>query len=250
MTNITLFTFENTDIRTGTREEDGAPLFAGKDVCDILGIKNSRQAMAKLDDDQKGVISNDTSTGRKELAAVTEGGLYDLIFDSRKPAAKRFRKWVTDVALPALRKDGMYVVGEEDVDTDEGLAAMTAKVMAALEKKIAAGERKIAAQEEQLAIASPKATAYDARIDATNMLSLNSWCAMMGLKISMVLHCLRDQGMVQLRKMRPMAQFSVHTDPAAPFKTQYDPDGTYETLMLTPNGVKLMDAMFDNGDFA
>lgn len=89
-------------------ERDDQPWFVAKDVCDALGIGNSRQALVKLDDDEKGVIQNDTPGGRQTVSIVSESGLYALILRSDKPAAKVFRKWVTSEVLPSLRKDGFY----------------------------------------------------------------------------------------------------------------------------------------------
>ena len=85
------------------------PWFAAKDVCELLGLDNSRQAVSRLDDDEKGVINSDTLGGKQELTFVNESGMYALIFQSRKPQARAFRKWVTGEVLPSLRKYGYYV---------------------------------------------------------------------------------------------------------------------------------------------
>ncbi|PQJ27423.1 BRO-N domain-containing protein [Rubritalea profundi] len=100
--------FEGHKVRVlGTAME---PMFVAKDVCDVLEIKNSRQALARLDDNEKGVTIADTLGGSQEMTYVTESGLYHLMFKSRKPAAKRFRRWVTDEVIPSIRKTGSYVV--------------------------------------------------------------------------------------------------------------------------------------------
>jgi len=83
-------------------------LFSAKDVCTCLGLENSSQAISRLDEDEKGVIISDTLGGKQQLAAINESGLYNLIFQSRKPEARMFRKWVTSEILPALRKYGKY----------------------------------------------------------------------------------------------------------------------------------------------
>ena len=85
------------------------PWFAAKDVCELLGLDDSRQAVSRLDDDEKGVINSDTLGGKQELTFVNESGMYALIFQSRKPQARAFRKWVTGEVLPSLRKYGYYV---------------------------------------------------------------------------------------------------------------------------------------------
>jgi len=65
-------------------------------------------AVGRLDDDERGVSNVDTTEGKREMLTVSESGLYALIFTSRKPEAKRFRKWVTGTVLPEIRKTGSY----------------------------------------------------------------------------------------------------------------------------------------------
>lgn len=99
--------FEDQVIRiSGTPE---APLFCATDVCAVLGIANSRDALAGLDEDEKdGVGLTDTIGRTQTMQCVTESGLYHLAFKSRKAAAKRFRRWVTQEVLPAIRKNGAF----------------------------------------------------------------------------------------------------------------------------------------------
>lgn len=87
----------------------GEPMFVVKDLCEVLGIVNSRDAASRLDDDERGMSIVPTSSGAQEMNIVNESGLYNLIFQSRKPEAKQFRKWVTSEVLPAIRRQGFYV---------------------------------------------------------------------------------------------------------------------------------------------
>jgi len=106
---FTVFTFPTTNQAIRVVEIDGEPYWVAKDVCDVLGIDNSRQALTRLDDDEKkGVIINDTLGGPQQMSVVSESGLYALIFTSRKPEAKVFKKWVTSEVLPSIRKTGAY----------------------------------------------------------------------------------------------------------------------------------------------
>jgi hypothetical protein len=89
------------------------PLFVAADVCACLDIKNPRQAIARLEPEERGVISNDTLGGAQKLAVVTESGLYALVMTSRKPEAKAFKRWVTSEVLPAIRKTGRYDLEEQ-----------------------------------------------------------------------------------------------------------------------------------------
>ena len=95
-------------------ERDGEHWFVAKDVCSALGLGNNRQAVSRLDEDEKRVISSDTPGGKQELQAVNEPGLYSLVLSSRKPEAKAFKRWVTHEVLPAIRKDGGYMVARDE----------------------------------------------------------------------------------------------------------------------------------------
>lgn len=92
---------------------NGEPLFVAKDVCDVLEINKYRDAVARLDEDEKGSpVVVDTLGGKQSMATVNESGLYNLIFQSRKPKARAFRKWVTSEVLPNIRKHGFYMTPE------------------------------------------------------------------------------------------------------------------------------------------
>jgi prophage antirepressor-like protein len=100
-------------------DRDGAPWFVAADVCAILGLVNHSMAMRVLCFDEKGVNRIDTPGGPQSMSIISESGLYKLILRSDKPQARPFQDWVTQTVLPAIRKDGGYVMGEEKVITGE-----------------------------------------------------------------------------------------------------------------------------------
>lgn len=107
--------------------KNNEPLFCLSDVCKILEIGNTSQVKARLED---GVISNEViydGLGRTQQATfINEDGLYDVIIDSRKPEAKRFRKWVTSEVLPSIRKTGSYSVQNRiEPTTEEAISWIT-----------------------------------------------------------------------------------------------------------------------------
>ena len=94
-------------------EKNGEPWFVGRDVCNILGYGNPRDAIARhIDEDDKGVVKSDTLGGNQNLTVINESGLYSLILSSKLPNAKRFKHWVTSEILPSIRKHGMYATDE------------------------------------------------------------------------------------------------------------------------------------------
>lgn len=119
-------TTDTMPIRTVTI--DGAPWFIATDVCKALGI-DTTHVRRTVDGDEVNTAKLAGFRGVPPLI-VSESGMYALTMRSNKPQAKRFRKWVTSVVLPAIRKDGAYIKDEEKVATGE--LAETELVLAAM----------------------------------------------------------------------------------------------------------------------
>lgn len=113
MKDIQVFDFEDNAVRVV--DIDGEPWFVAADVCRVLDIKNPSDTINKrLDSDERGIEIIYTPSGDQEMLVVNESGLYNLIFRSTKPEAKKFRKWVTAEVLPSIRKTGMYVAPDAE----------------------------------------------------------------------------------------------------------------------------------------
>lgn len=91
------------------------PYFVGKDVAEVLGYSNTRDALAKhVDDDDKNTVAiHDGTSGNPNVTIINESGLYSLILSSKLPKAKEFKKWVTSEILPSIRKHGAYMTTEK-----------------------------------------------------------------------------------------------------------------------------------------
>ncbi|HDJ3067244.1 TPA: BRO family protein [Staphylococcus aureus] len=109
MQELQIFNFEELPVRT--LEVDGEPYFIGKDVADILGYANGRDALSKHVDAEDKLTSQIATAGQnRNVTIINESGLYSLIFSSKLVNAKRFKRWVTSEVLPTLRKTGAYQV--------------------------------------------------------------------------------------------------------------------------------------------
>ena len=108
--NIQKFQFETLPLNV--IDKAGEPWFIAKEACEILEISNYRDAVSRLDDDERVSVKVDTLGGEQDMTAISESGLYTLIIRSNKPKAKEFRKWVTGVVLPSIRKTGGYALQE------------------------------------------------------------------------------------------------------------------------------------------
>ena len=137
---------------------DGEPWFVAADVCKALEIGNPRQAVARLDDDERGVISTDTPGYTQEMNAVNEPGLYGLVLGSRKPEAKAFKRWITHEVIPSIRRNGGYIAGQENLTDAELLARAVLVAQKTIEERTA----RIAALEKQAALNAPKVLFADA----------------------------------------------------------------------------------------
>nr|UWF88666.1 MAG: antirepressor protein KilAC domain [Bacteriophage sp.] len=158
---IQTFNFNAASLRTLT-DENGEPWFVAKDVCNILGLNNVGQALARLDDDEKSSITlNDGTPGTPNKTIVSESGLYSLTLASRKPEAHKFKRWVTHEVLPSIRKHGIYAtettIDQILADPDFGI-----RLLADLKEERA---KRIEA-ENQVKELEPKAKALD---DFTNV---------------------------------------------------------------------------------
>lgn len=117
--NLIPFAFEEHTFRIV--DKDGEPWFVLADVCRILDLGNPSQAASRLDGDERDTLINNEGRpgqGARSYLIINESGLYSLILTSRKEAAKRFKKWVTSVVLPSIRKTGAYSASAQPIPAD------------------------------------------------------------------------------------------------------------------------------------
>ena len=171
--NNTIQIFENKEfgaIRTMS-DEQGKPLFCGKDVARALGYKNPEKALrVHIEDDDKVVNKMDTTYGIKPTTFVNESGLYSLILSSKLESARRFKHWVTSEVLPSIRKQGGYMVARAD-EPDEVILARALQIMhTALERR-----------EKEIALLKPKADYADKVLDAVSCFTTTQLAKGMGM---------------------------------------------------------------------
>lgn len=167
MSDVILFKFEGHDFRAIKR--DGEPWFVAADVAAALEIGRTDDAVGRLDDDEKGADIVRTPGGDQRMTVINESGLYSLIMTSRKPAAKRFKKWVTAEVLPEIRKTGGYMLAAPD-ETPEELFVRALKVAQATVER----------QKKQIAVLTPKAEALKQIADAAGFFTLRDAAKVLG----------------------------------------------------------------------
>ena len=156
-------------IRT-MKDERGEPLFCLRDVCEVLELR-TQKVVQRLEDDVLSKYPIVDSLGRTQQATfVNEDGLYDTILESRKPHAKKFRKWVTSEVLPSIRKQGGYMVVRPD-ESDEAIMARALQIAHAT----------LMRRDEEIARLKPKADYADQVLDSVSCLTTTQVAKGMGM---------------------------------------------------------------------
>ncbi|MCG1009259.1 ORF6C domain-containing protein [Salinicoccus sp. ID82-1] len=137
MEELQIFSFEDNDVRTTVINDQ--PYFVASDVCAVLEIKNSRDAVSRLEDDEKATSVVPTHYGDKLMHVINESGLYALIFSSRKEEARKFRKWVTSEVLPQIRQTGKYEAPKDPME----IMRLQFEAMDQTNKKVATIEKDV-----------------------------------------------------------------------------------------------------------
>lgn len=172
-----VFNYGGYQVRTVV--QDGEPWFVATDICDVLDVGNSRQALTRLDDDEKNtVILTDgiKTAGNPNVAIINESGLYSLVMGSRKAEAKAFKKWVTSEVLPAIRKTGRYVAEESDPKIYLANAVLIAN------KMIAEQDQTIAEQTQYIAMLEPKIEVLNAILVSDDDIPIEAMAKLLGYK--------------------------------------------------------------------
>lgn len=179
--------FQNNEfgqVRT-TLDENGEPLFCLSDVCKVLEITNSTDVAKRLD---KGVVSIYplvTNGGVQNTNFINEDGLYDVILDSRKPSARKFRKWITSEVLPSIRKTGSYV--------PRTFREALVMALEAEDRRIEA-EQKAAMLTEKIVEFAPKVDNYNQFLSIDDSITVSCVAKKFGLSATKLNRILREEG--------------------------------------------------------
>jgi prophage antirepressor-like protein len=164
---LQVFSFEDQDVRI--KDINNEAWFIGNDVAEILGYKNRNDALQKhVDKEDKDEIAIRDSIGRMQnTPIINESGLYALIFGSKLPKAKDFKRWVTNEVLPSIRKHGTYMTAET---IEKALTDPDTIIQLATTLKEEREQRLIA--EQQVNELQPKASYYDLILQNKSLLSV------------------------------------------------------------------------------
>lgn len=216
------FSYNGESVRTVVI--DGAPWFIANDVCAVLEITNIGNALAALDDDEKGSIHiTDGTSGTPVRAIISEPGLYSLTLRSRKPEAKAFKRWITHEVLPEIRRTGVYG------------SMLPTSFAEALE--LAASQAKALEQaEERLAEAQPKVEAFDQLMDADGFYSMGAVAKILRIGRNTMFKRLRDNGILMADNL-PYQRYAHHFKVVAGTHVEHGNSTIHHTTKVKPSGL-------------
>ena len=173
MNGLTIFNYEGNEVRTVQR--DGEPWWVLKDVCDILDLSNPTVVADRLDDDERVKVDPKQYLGSRSnepITIISESGLYSAILLSRKPEAKKFKRWITHEILPSIRKHGLYATNALLDDSDLWIKAL--QELKAERARNAALTAESYEQKQRIEEYEPKAGYYDAVLGGSGTVAVST----------------------------------------------------------------------------
>jgi prophage antirepressor-like protein len=194
--------------------KDDQPWFVASDVCGILEIGNTSDAVRRLEEDEKGLGTIDTLGGLQSVICVNESGVYELVWGSRKTEAKKFKKWIKTEVLPSIRKTGSYNVEFKlPQSMPEALRLLAAQIE---ETETVKAENimlvtKTQDQEEVIQTLQPKASYCDTVLQAKNLMSVTVIAKDYGMSGQSLNNLLHELG-VQYKSGDTWVLYQKHAD--------------------------------------
>ena len=174
-------------------DKNNEPWFVGKDVAEILKYKDTSDALKRHVDNEDKLTRCFTDSGQKRnMYVINESGLYSLIFSSKMDKAKEFKRWVTSEVLPSIRRDGGYIVANEN-DTEEDILA---KAMLIAEKRIEKLKFESKKKDQIIGELKPKADYVDKILQNKSLIKVSSIAKDYGMsayQMNRLLHELKIQ---------------------------------------------------------
>lgn len=216
---------------------NGEPYFMLADVCRVLEIKNSRQALTRLN--EKGVINNDTLTngGTQQATFINESNLYKLAFTSRKKEAEEFTEWVTSEVLPSIRKHGMYMtssVAQQAINNPTEFLA----------RAVLVANQELDKLKMENAVMKPKADYFDELVDRNTLTNFRDTAKMLHIGQKYFINWLLERKFVYRNikgKLQPYSQFIANDSNGKGYfevKEQKAKDDSWSGIqtLITPRG--------------
>ena len=238
---LRVFDYNGKSIRA--MEFNGQPWFVAIDVCNVLEIANSRDAVARLDEDEKNTVglTDGNKRGNPNTAIVSESGLYSLILGSRKPEAKQFKRWITHEVIPSIRKTGGYIAGQETLSPEELMAKALLVAKQTLAERDARINELSCANSEltvQNQILLPRAQYFDELVDRNLLTNFRETAKELGIAPKRFVNWLVEQKYLYRDKKGKLLPYEGKNTGLFEIKEQYNPKTEWSGVqtLVTPKG--------------
>lgn len=237
--------------------KDGEPWWVAADVCGVLGLANHRDALSRLDSDEKDAVGINDAIGRpQQTSIVNESGVYSLTFRSIKPEAKAFKKWITSEVLPSIRKKGSYSVKDpfQDMSRLEWIeyALLAEKEKEERGKTIAFQQQTIGCQAEEIQVLTEVAEEASARLERIAGAPIGSLCLKEAAKHLQVSPTWFNDWLRDIRWIyrgplgTPLAfQNIINSGWLAHTVREYSYGPSYKMVVVTPSGLVRLSMMLE-----
>ena len=206
--------FENAEFGSvRTMLKNGEPWFVAADICKALEIKNNRDILSRLDDDEKGVDLTDTPGGKQKMTTINEYGLYTLVLSSRKKEAKAFKRWITHEVIPSIRKYGAYATSDtiDKIIADPEYGIKLLQALKDERDKTRVLTNKVKDQSRQIEVMKPKATYYDIVLSCKDAVAISQISKDYGMSAQQMNKILYKQG-VQYKRGNTWLLYQKYAD--------------------------------------
>ena len=228
--------FNNPDFgEVRTLNIDGEPWFVGKDVAGILGYADTNKAIAMhVDDEDKLNDKTSLSLGQRGGWLINESGLYSLILSSKLPTAKKFKRWITHDVIPAIRKTGGYIAGQENMTAEE----LMAKALMVAKKTLEEKEAELSRKQVENAIMAPKADYFDELVDRNLLTGIRETAKELGVKQKVFVDFLLDKKYLHRSKSGKLTPTAGKGDGLFEMKECFNEKTSWAgtQVMVTPKG--------------
>lgn len=241
----------------GTVEE---PLFRAKDVAEVINHNNISHMLSLVDDDEKGVTQFVTPGGNQQVWMLTEGGLYEVLMQSRKPIAKQFKKGVKQI-LHEVRTTGGYISTTPN-DTPEEIMARALTIAQAtlakreerlkqLEAETEQQQATIELQDKEIKEAAPKVTYYNNHLQSVNTLTSTQIAKQIGMDAEKLHKKLKEAGIVYRQSGQwllhsPYSTWGLHSTRTQTYTRSDGSIGTNVYTVWTERGRRFIIALYEN----
>lgn len=204
-----LMIFDNPEFgKIRTIEENGKVLFCAKDVAIALGYKDATNAIKQH---CRGVVKRHLTDGlgRDQITNfIPEGDVYRLAAKSELPGADKFESWVFDEVLPSIRKNGGYIINQDELSPEE----LMAKALMVAQKTLADREARLSALTVENQIMAPKAAYFDELVDRNLLTGLRETAKELNVPPKQFVNFLLDGKYLYRDKKKKLMPYQRHVD--------------------------------------